>query len=1244
MKTNRTSIIGMALFCTMLTWASSPVPFTAYYFETTPTGVVATLEFDSEADQLYSISRTDNLASNVWSVVVTNLPGSGTNMVYVDVAPLIPAEHFYSASSENETVELIANGGFEDPALASGSTNISASGEWVQNGSSLVIQSASWAAESGSQGVWLKGWSAGLDQFFYQDISGTGNVEYTLDAGFKFNANFESNGSTLEMALIWLDSGNTAISTNALSINDNLDASEGWKHLGITAVSPPGTASVRAWFRFTTDDTIETSSQSSALIDNISLTAGTLGASVAAEGWTSATDSAYAAAAQYAGLYALGSTDIIITDITGETVGSTSADSINGMAFTASGRQLFIAAPDSVKTYNVGTQTQSDFITGLSLGSGKTGIAHFKGELFVGTENGEILRYTAQLDDTTGSYSNSITVGDSVKAITVDIQDEMLYVATPNELYSLNPSNSVLTQLAAVSNLVDITYGRTYGAEGCGGLLLVQDNGSEHIVYRITTDELQAGGAVTLEPYYESGTAIPDMAATACGRLLTAGAAPQMLSDTNDTRMGFMEWVADEFEQNVNFAKTLCWQDGGLTGMVQNTVVKNGSSRGVVSSPDAAFWVVSQLLMSDEINGDAEARGLVREIIKRYAQLDVNTDGQWYHWYDSTTGDRTWGDVDPDGTTSIFSTMKAVHMAIRAKEYYPDDTETVAAADTIINRLRNQRDYIREFGKQKSPANDLGPTLDSVSTGIFTPYIETHLFSELMAASEPMCENAYLDYWRYRGSHTYDYTLPDEPIVRSNSAGFWRMYDQSTIAHCRESEDWQQEFENYYALFAGWTDDHAPEHLTAFSAGQVPNLDDDDPSTSYSYNADKYTSHPGTVNSFGTVIGFGLHGNTVPVVGAYFAYRDGRRQLMEGSDSIADPNLLTRISYDYPTWLLNNISPTDHQYAGYALGEILSPGSIGRAIAVHTYLEPQYDGTNVLFSKTAKRHIWGTENGTDWTSLGFHESPYTPAADALYTNYRVTGAEGELLDPVSNQTYDVSADFDSTLYIVRAVSTNTANLRVQWYNGDTYLSEQTSSELRVDAVKPSGATAMKVDLYGEAYEQISVVLDGALETFDNAGFEEEDFTDWSSTQQTGMSRSNVADSRIEGSRACEFIASVDAEDGKYTQVYHEYDISGDPTNTHYVVEFDVITENLQGSSLRARLKVFDITNSTVRAENYDTFEHADSQTMLSAGFRKRDTDHVTLRFIIRLTRDDASAVTAEERVLVDNLRLLKMKP
>jgi len=1199
-----------------LAGGSNDFGFVQFGVETTPSGQVSRLEFNTETNRLYSILRTPDLVSNDWNVVEDQLPGTGTNMVYIDLTPLSSLAWFYKATSTSALpVNLVQNSGFELPALASGGTNINASSDWVQNGGNQVIQKASWATETGEQGAWLQAWNANLNQSFHQEIPGIAGAKYTLEAAFKFNANFESNGSTLEMAMVWLDNGGAEISRLTLDVNAHLDSSEGWKHLDIAGMAPAGTATIRAWFHWTTDGNIETPSNASALIDNVSLLTSPLGTSVETINWTSFGNATHVAAAQYAGLYALANeTSIQINRIDQSPVDSVSIDTINGMAFTASGRQLFVSTPTAVKAYNTGTGELRDFATGLSLGTNKLGIAHFKGELFVGTPSGEIRRYRAQLADATGTYLDSVNLGEPVRGIVADIQDKMLYVAAPNHLYRLDPDSSALTQIASISGIEAIGFGRTYGAAGQGGLIILQDTGTERLLHLVPTADLHAGGSVTPMAYYRTTRIMPDIAATADGRLLAAGITPKMLSDSDDTRMDFMEWVADEFTQNVLMAKSLCWQDGGLTGMVQNSATRLGKNRKTVASPDAAFWVVNQLLMSDEVNGDPEAQAMVRKILKRHATLEVNTDGQWYHWYDSNTGQLTWG--DPDYTTSIFSTMKGVHMAIRAKAYYPNDPEIVAAANTIVHRLRNQRDYIRDFGNQASPANDGGPL---IGADTFSPYIETHLFSELMAASEPMCENAYLDYWRYRGNHTYDYTLPGEPIVRKNASGFWRMYDQATIQFCRDDAEWSQEFKNFYALFAGWTDDNAPEHLTAFSAGSNPD----------GYNADKFTNHPWTVNSFGTIIGFGLQGNTIPVVGAYFAYRDGRRQSMAGAANYAGASLLTRISYDDPGWRMDAISPTDHQYAGYALGEILAPGSIENTIALHTYLEPQFDGTTLRFSRTAKRQVWGTTNGTDWVSLGFHTSPYTPPAGLPYTDYTATGAEGELLVPTSSQDYDVTADFDNTLYIVRAVSTNSGPLRVRWYNGSTFLSEQTGFQT-LDALKPAGATLLRADLSGDSFEQISVVLDGAEDPFDNSGFENGNFSGWVSWAGLGMSKAVVADSRLEGAYACELTATQGASDRAGCGIFREFDISGDPTNTHYVLEFDALTENLQGSSIRTTLVVYNGEGGTIRTEYFDSYEHANSQTRLSAGIRKRDADHEKIRFKIFLHRDNASAVTADD--------------
>ena len=105
MKTNRISIAGMALFCSFITWASSPVSnqvpviISAYDFTTNPSGVVATIEFDTDNDRHYSVHRGENLVSNDWNTVASDLSGTGSNIVYQDLAPLSALAHYYKATS-----------------------------------------------------------------------------------------------------------------------------------------------------------------------------------------------------------------------------------------------------------------------------------------------------------------------------------------------------------------------------------------------------------------------------------------------------------------------------------------------------------------------------------------------------------------------------------------------------------------------------------------------------------------------------------------------------------------------------------------------------------------------------------------------------------------------------------------------------------------------------------------------------------------------------------------------------------------------------------------------------------------------------------------------------------------------------------------------------------------------------------------------------------------------------------------
>ncbi len=819
------------------------------------------------------------------------------------------------------------------------------------------------------------------------------------------------------------------------------------------------------------------------------------------------------------------------SDISGNTYGPCA------LAFSASGRQLFISvcgqSNDAVLAFNTGTGILRMFKDALTLASSADnsalGLAHHKGELFVGTSGGDILRYRAEMNDMSGVLQDTVSfsgddLGAEVVGITTDTYDQKLYIASPTRLYRLEPtvSPSVLTEIASLTNISDIGYGRTYGGVSQGGLYVLQNNGDYRSLHFISTASLRTGGPVTSIAYHHTTDSVNDIAMTACGRILSAGMPPTMISDSTDMRMDFETWLQDEFDQYVLFAKTLCWPDGEPEGWVINSNKAAGLNRSHPASPDAANWVVLMLLMADEVNNDSEAQGMVRAILKRYAGVYpdgiapvVTPDGHFYHWYNPDTGNLAWGAT----TTSIYSTMKPVCMAIRAKAYYPDDSEIAEAANKIIYGIDNSRDFVRDFGASAVAADDLGPT---ATTGIARPYQETCMWSEQAAASDPMCVGSYLDYWRYRANHPYDNTLSGESIIRANASGFWEMYDASVLKFYREDSEWQQEFKNFYALFAAWTDDNAPHYLTAFSAGVNPD----------GYSADKFTNHPWTITSFGTVLGFGLNGNTVPVAGGYFAYRDGARQQMQASAAYTGANTLTRYSNEDPSWIMNSLSPTDHQYGGYALGELLSPGSVGRAIALDTYLPQTEQGVahagqvRLDFTKMLRHRVLGSNDGVNWISYGFQECPFTFDPGVSYSQYKTVLPEGEFVEiqnadfeddllgwiqsgdsqfgtvaDVSDhivgksaeirthsgmvssegrltQTINVSDDFETTQYIVRGdgfIATSGAPgngyLRIQWdtdANADNGIlgSEEESNvmdstsrrvEFRINTAKPSGA-------------------------------------------------------------------------------------------------------------------------------------------------------------------------------------------
>ncbi|WP_234042050.1 Ig-like domain-containing protein [Persicirhabdus sediminis] len=745
------------------------------------------------------------------------------------------------------------------------------------------------------------------------------------------------------------------------------------------------------------------------------------------------------AAAPYAGLYAHAervSNSVVINDIDGNELARIDAAAMKqaapwldfsgddygpaGMAFTASGRQLFITLigspsssnggepKDAILAYNHNLNelrlfAQVDLADELMYDIGVP-VCHVGGELFVGTQDNQVLRYLAQMNDVEGTFVESINVAgaNGVTGLTADIANDQLYVSTQTVLSRLdltNDSELVAQTLMSCPTTKAITFARVFGAEGDEGLYLLQMNGDIQVV---PMADLQAGGEITNQQVYEStGTSLSiDISATACGRLMLASTAPYIISAAADERMDFDSWLADEFNQYINLAKTLCWPDGEPEGWVIDAQVRDGRNRFHPPSTDTASWAVLMLMLADELNGDDDAEQLVEKILVRWAGLaadgivaETTPDGEFHHWYDKDTGAPTWSGDDP--FTNPFSTQKIVVAALRAGEYYSSNERIVAAVQSIIGRQKNKREYVFSRGMCGPLADDLGPR----NNGGWGPGVENHGYAELMAALDPMTAHSFEYYWRDRENNQYDHYLADEPILHSGHAAFIGMYPRQLMTVWRNDPLWKQDFSNTLASFNAWTDDNAPAYLTVFSAGV----------NTSGYNADDLNRHPDTVSHFPALLGFSmLDQNTIPAVAAYMAYRDGRRQLLSGSDAFPNgANIVTRYSNEVPSFVMGDIALPDSAFAMFGLAELLEPGVVDRVFARETYKDLSV-GTGVSgeveldYSELISRRVLGSDDGWEtWTSYGFQYAPFSFEYGRSHAEYTLAEPEGRFI-PIPN--------------------------------------------------------------------------------------------------------------------------------------------------------------------------------------------------------------------------------------------------
>ncbi len=628
-------------------------------------------------------------------------------------------------------------------------------------------------------------------------------------------------------------------------------------------------------------------------------------------------------------------------------------DGPSALAWSASGRLLFILMHDA----NPATDGQpSDAVLRYDNSTGTLGVfarleafdrddqwphlgmAHYKGRLYVGTMGVGIKVFAAGASAATGGLLATITLpaGAAVHGLTIDRDIGTLFAASDSAVYRASLSafpDLVFTQFGTGADIRALAWSDQYGSLSPSQRgLFVLSGGLAPVLGRIdwySVIRAYSSSPETPDPYATSATEWHDLACTADGRMMIgADEDAVMLADDGDSRLSFDQWIADEFAQNVDFARGLISPDGEPTGWVIDGDTVPPAPRFHPATPDGAAWTVLILLMNDRLAGDSTAQAAVRSVLTRYAGLATDNirparsaDGIYKHWIDPFTGDTKAGWPDEYAT---LSTMKIVAAAARAMSYYPDDPAIVRAASRIIFGTRGWDAYLQ-------PGTDAlafkGLAGGGPDTGSFSrPFHEGIIFAEEAGVYGGSAAEASANRWFTRSLWPTATYVPGRPITSGApgqfGAAFISMYPALLSRPYREDAGpggWRVQVENVRWSNAAWTDDFAQRYYTVFSAGAGPS----------GYNADSLAFHPGNLSTFTSLMALSAFGDTAEAVGAYAAYRKGARQTFRTGASIL---------YRRPTDLSSAYVPDsaglpDVTLGALGLSELIEPGSIDAVLA-----------------------------------------------------------------------------------------------------------------------------------------------------------------------------------------------------------------------------------------------------------------------------------------------------------------------
>ena len=611
-----------------------------------------------------------------------------------------------------------------------------------------------------------------------------------------------------------------------------------------------------------------------------------------------------------------------------------------GLAWSDSSRLLFVATrtdaseDELIYRYDTEAGEVTRFAT-LDLGgapASPAALAFYRGELWVGVRGGSIVALDATRDsigpDPRVVRTIDATPAGVVRSLAVDRDGRLLFAASANGLFraDLEAPDPALFRFDARETVVSLVSSPAFGADGQEGLVILQTEGggSQSIELATYADARGQTGRFRSRAYLE----LPrggwsDVSATACGRVLGASTGgPIVVSDSGDARLGFEDWLGDEFGQVLAYTRALIREDG----WVLDGSPLAGEAAGPPATPDGALWAVLVLLTARDLDpeANADAEELVERVLVRYAGMAGDgasparsADGLFEHWIDPSTGS-VFGGFPQE--YAVYSTMKIVLGADRARRAFPANRAIGEAASRIVCEVRAWASYFDEndgvflIGEANGGPMDPGPRN--------RPFVEGILFAEQASAFAGPDADAVFDRWIDRDRWPAAEFIADRPVTGAVAGvfqpAFITVYPMLTMPAFRDDARWREHALNLFESFKAWTDDEGPRYATAFSAGGGLS----------GYHADSLSNHPGDITHFPALMATGALGRTDGAVAAYHAYRRGAR-----SDLAVGASMLVRRSDEAPAWE-SGVGLPDAAYGALVLAELISPGVIDRVVSM----------------------------------------------------------------------------------------------------------------------------------------------------------------------------------------------------------------------------------------------------------------------------------------------------------------------